>query len=134
MKVFYAFSNYGGSEILQVKHASVVEEIYSIITNVKFYNYSKKEVSQENVQLKTQFSLLLLENGFKKFYSNDFTNHNDSIEMGRDELIYFIKDSVLLKVQFGKYFSMFCDMAKFQYFFNESKAEVGTNVKRSFLW
>ena len=39
-----------------------------------------------------------------------------------------MKGSVLVEVQFGKYAFMFYDMAKFQYFFNESKADVGVEI------
>lgn len=31
-------------------------------------------------------------------------------------------------MQFGKYAFMFYDMAKFQYFFNENKADVGVEI------
>ena len=34
----------------------------------------------------------------------------------------------MIEVQFGKYFAMFYDMAKFQYFFNENKADVGVEI------
>lgn len=34
----------------------------------------------------------------------------------------------MVEVQFGKYAFMFYDLAKFQYFFNESKAEVGVEI------
>jgi len=39
-----------------------------------------------------------------------------------------VKDKVLVEVQLGKCFSMFCDMAKFQYFYNEDIAEVGVEI------
>ena len=42
--------------------------------------------------------------------------------------IDFVKDKVLIEVQFGKYAFMFYDLAKFQYFFNENKAEVGIEI------
>jgi hypothetical protein len=37
-------------------------------------------------------------------------------------------ENVLVEVQFGKYAFMFYDMAKFQYFFNENKADVGVEI------
>lgn len=33
-----------------------------------------------------------------------------------------------VEVQFGKYAFMFYDMVKFQYFFNENKADVGVEI------
>ncbi|MFH1445833.1 MAG: BglII/BstYI family type II restriction endonuclease, partial [Chloroflexota bacterium] len=42
--------------------------------------------------------------------------------------IDFFKEKVMVEVQFGKYAFMFYDMAKFQYFFNERKADVGVEI------
>ena len=42
--------------------------------------------------------------------------------------IHEIIRRVLVEVQFGKYAFMFYDMAKFQYFFNERKADVGVEI------
>ena len=42
--------------------------------------------------------------------------------------IDFTKNGVLVEVQFGKYAFMFYDMAKFQYFYNDEKAEVGVEI------
>lgn len=41
---------------------------------------------------------------------------------------FAVKGKLLVGVQFGKYFAMFYDMAKFQYFFNENKADVGVEI------
>ena len=47
---------------------------------------------------------------------------------GAFKQIDFVKGKVLVEVQFGKYAFMFYDMAKFQYFFNENKADVGVEI------
>jgi hypothetical protein len=47
---------------------------------------------------------------------------------GAFKQIDFVKDRVLVEVQFGKYAFMFYDMAKFQYFFNMNKADVGVEI------
>jgi hypothetical protein len=47
---------------------------------------------------------------------------------GAFKQIDFVKNKVLVEVQFGKYAFMFYDMAKFQYFFNENKADVGVEI------
>ncbi|MBI2322735.1 MAG: BstYI [Chloroflexi bacterium] len=47
---------------------------------------------------------------------------------GAFKQIDFVKGKVLVEVQFGKYAFMFYDMAKFQYFFNQSKADVGVEI------
>lgn len=44
---------------------------------------------------------------------------NSDVEIkGSFKQVDFVKDQVLVEVQFGKYAFMFYDMAKFQYFFN----------------
>lgn len=54
---------------------------------------------------------------------------NSEIEIrGAFKQIDFVKGRVLVEVQFGKYAFMFYDMAKFQYFFNENKADVGVEI------
>jgi hypothetical protein len=47
---------------------------------------------------------------------------------GAYKQVDFVKGKVLVEVQFGKYAFMFYDMAKFQYFFNENKADVGIEI------
>ncbi len=47
---------------------------------------------------------------------------------GAFKQIDFFKEKVLIEVQFGKYAFMFYDLAKFQYFFNECKADVGVEI------
>jgi len=60
-------------------------------------------------------------------YTITIPNSNVAIR-GAYKQIDFVKDRVLVEVQFGKYAFMFYDMAKFQYFFNESKADVGVEI------
>ena len=40
----------------------------------------------------------------------------------------FLKDQVLMEVQFGKYAFMFYDLAKLQYFFNQGHINVGVEI------
>jgi len=54
--------------------------------------------------------------------------NSDIAISGAFKQIDFVKGKVLVEVQFGKYFAMFYDMAKFQYFFNENKADVGIEI------
>jgi len=55
-------------------------------------------------------------------YTITIPNCNTNIS-GAYKQIDFVKGQVLVEVQFGKYAFMFYDMAKFQYFFNENKAD-----------
>lgn len=42
--------------------------------------------------------------------------------------IDFSKGRILVEVQLGKYFAMFYDMAKLQYFYNQNEADVGVEI------
>jgi len=79
-----------------------------------------------NEQYKTEFN----DRGFIEL-RNTFTitipNSEISIP-GAYKQVDFVKEKVLVEVQFGKYAFMFYDMAKFQYFFNENKADVGVEI------
>ena len=85
--------------------------------------YSPKDL---NRQFKQMFHKL----GYKELrdtYTITIPNSIAEIK-GAFKQIDFVKDKVLVEVQFGKYAFMFYDMAKFQYFFNENKADVGIEI------
>lgn len=60
-------------------------------------------------------------------YTISIPNHDTEIK-GAYKQVDFVKEKVLVEVQFGKYAFMFYDMAKFQFFFNENKADVGIEI------
>ena len=137
MKVIYEYSHLGGSEILQVRYKEINDEIYSIILKIRA---QKTKLSREKTMRgKKLFSPVDMNERFKElFYQANFCelkdkytitipNSNISIP-GAFKQIDFVKNKVLVEVQFGKYAFMFYDMAKFQYFFNENKAEVGVEI------
>ena len=137
MKIAYEYSHLGGGEILKVRYPKILNEIYSVIAKVKA---NKSKVSKEkptkgtllynpsdmNKQFKQHFYGLGYSE-LKDKYTIEIPNHSYKIKNGYKQ-VDFEKEKVLIEVQFGKYFSMFYDMAKFQYFFNESKAEVGVEI------
>lgn len=137
MKIAYEYSHLGGREIMQVRYPNLLEEIYDVIKRIKA---NKNKVSKEkttkdtlfynpsdmNKQFKNEFYSL----GYKELkdkYTIKIPKHTYEVK-GAYKQVDFEKDKVLIEVQFGKYFAMFYDMAKFQYFFNESKAEVGIEI------
>ena len=137
MQIAYEYSHLGGREIMQVRFPKLLKEVYEVIGRIKA---NKNKISQEkttegrlfynptdmNKQFKKEFYSL----GYKElkdFYTIKIPNHSYEVKGGYKQ-VDFEKDKVLIEVQFGKYFSMFYDMAKFQYFFNESKAEVGVEI------
>jgi S-adenosylmethionine hydrolase len=137
MRVVYEYSHLGGSEILAVRYPKIEQEIYQSIEEVKAQRLKKsKEKTMKgrmlfsptdmNKQYKDKFESLGYEE-LKDHYTIELPNHDVQVT-GVYKQIDFVKDRVLVEIQFGKYAFMFYDMAKFQYFFNENKADVGVEI------
>ena len=138
MRKVYEYSHLGGSEILQVRSPDINAGIDRVIADVT--GLTKSKLSQE----KTKQGVWLyapkeINRVFKeRFATEDFHELKDYYTIaipgceyripGAYKQVDFVKDKVLVEVQFGKYAFMFYDLAKFQYFFNESKAEVGVEI------
>ena len=137
MKVVYEYSHLGGSEILQVRYPKIEKEIYEVISHVK---PAKTKISKEKtMQGRKLFAPIEMNKEFEShFNKRNYHELKDiyTIEIpqstikipGAFKQIDFVKGKVLVEVQFGKYAFMFYDMAKFQYFFNENKADVGIEI------
>lgn len=138
MKIVYEYSHLGGKQILQVDYPKILKEIRQIIVSIK--KVKKTKVSKEKtmrgkllfspIELNTQFKKEFNKYGFhelKDRYSIQIPNYKIIIKDAFKQ-IDFVKERVLVEVQFGKYPFMFYDLAKFQYFFNENKANVGVEI------
>ena len=137
MKIVYEYSHLGGSEILQMRYPEINKEIYQVISEVKALRLKKSK--EKNMQGKMLYSPKDMNSQFKDSFNakgfNEIRDHY-TIEIPNYELkiknsfkqIDFVKEKILVEVQFGKYAFMFYDMAKFQYFYNENKAEVGIEI------
>jgi hypothetical protein len=137
MKIVYEYSHLGGSEILQVRYPEINQEIYEVIASV---TAARTKVSRERTRkgellyaptdMNRQFRKAFRARGFHELrdrYTIIIPN-SDVVIPGAFKQIDFVKERVLVEVQFGKYAFMFYDLAKFQYFFNESKADVGVEI------
>ncbi len=137
MKIVYEYSHLGGSEILQVRYPAYENEIYDVIGLVEGH---RTKISKEKTKLgkelysptdiNQQFAEAFQERGYNEL-RDTYTIRlpNNAIEIaGAFKQVDFVKEKVLVEVQFGKYAFMFYDMAKFQYFFNENKADVGIEI------
>jgi hypothetical protein len=137
MKTVYEYSHLGGSEILLVRYAEIEREIYDVIRVIKG---ERTKISKEKtkmgralyspVDMNRQFDKAFQTRGYRELrdtYAIELPNSDISIP-GAFKQIDFVKSKVLVEVQFGKYAFMFYDMAKFQYFFNENKADVGIEI------
>lgn len=136
-KVF-EYSHLGGSEILQVRFPEIDREINEVIDSIKDVERTKKSKEKtmrgkmlySPVDLNRRFSDAFEARGYKELidrFDIDIPGHPFKIKNNYKQ-VDFAKGSVLCEVQFGKYFSMFYDLAKFQYFFNEMQAEVGIEI------
>lgn len=137
MKIVHEYSHLGGSEILKVHYPHVEKEIYDVISRVKArrlkMSKEKTKMGKElyapidmNRQFGEQFRSLQFHE-LKDTYTIRVPNSEIAIP-GAYKQIDFVKEKILVEVQFGKYAFMFYDMAKFQYFFNENKADVGVEI------
>jgi len=139
MKIVYEYSHLGGSEILEVRYPKENAEINKAIKDIVA---SKTKISKEKTSPgKPCYSPKDLNKDFREaFESRGYTELRNAFDIKvctRDRTpstvrsykqIDFHKGKVLIEVQFGKYAFMFYDMAKFQYFFNENKADVGIEI------
>lgn len=137
MRIVYQYSHLGGSEILQVRYPHIESEIIGIITGVMA---QRSKVSREKtmlgrllyspISMNRQFKAMFDAKGYQELRDTyTITLPNSDITVPRAfKQVDFVKEKVLVEVQFGKYAFMFYDMAKFQYFFNENKADMGVEI------
>lgn len=138
MRKVYEYSHLGGSEILKVRYPEHDKQIDQVIASID--KLSKSKVSKEKTmpgellyapkELNARFEKAFHKHGFKEIrdtYTIKLPNYDYEVA-GAFKQVDFVKDRVLVEVQFGKYAFMFYDMAKFQYFFNENKADVGIEI------
>lgn len=137
MQIVYEYSHLGGAEILQVRYPECDQEIYDVVAAVVA---RKTKISKEKgkrgrhlyspIDMNHQFGELFGARGYRELrdtYTITIPGSDVAIS-GAFKQIDFVKGKVLVEVQFGKYAFMFYDMAKFQYFFNENKADVGIEI------
>ena len=137
MKIVYEYSHLGGSEILHMRYPNHEKDIYDVISMVQG---NRTKISKEKtkkgkrlyspIDMNKQFEQAFSERGYSELrdtYTIAIPNYELEIS-GAFKQIDFVKDKVLVEVQFGKYAFMFYDMAKFQFFFNENKADVGIEI------
>jgi len=137
MKIIYEYSHLGGAEILKVRYPQCDTEIYEVISSAKALR--TKESKEKTKKGKLLYSPIEMNAQFKQEFNTrgyvelrdtyTITVPNSEIAIpGAFKQVDFVKDKVLVEVQFGKYAFMFYDLAKFQFFFNENKCDVGVEI------
>jgi len=137
MRIVYEYSHLGGSEILQVRYPEHNRALHEVIAPVRA---RRTKISREKTMkgsalfapkdMNRQFRAAFRARGYRELkdrYTITVPNSEVAIH-GAFKQVDFVKNKVLVEVQFGKYAFMFYDMAKFQYFFNENKADVGVEI------
>jgi hypothetical protein len=137
VKVVYEYSHLGGAEIMTVRYPEVDVQVYEVIARVRA---QRTKISKEKtkkgralyspIDMNVQFATGFDAGGFHELrdtYTITLPNSGIAIP-GAFKQIDFVKGKVLVEVQFGKYAFMFYDLAKFQYFFNENKCDVGIEI------
>jgi len=141
MKIACEFSHLGGSEILQQRYPNLDKEIYEVIDQVVG---EKNKVSKEkNRRGKLLFSPKAFKAQFKNYFESlnffdiidqyEYRICNSNKKVSGYKKIDFFKENVAVQVQFGKYSFMTYDLAKFQYFFNLNKIDLGIEIVPSYL-
>lgn len=85
--------------------------------------YSPKELNRQFKDFFHNYGYVELRDTYTITIPNSTMKINGAFKQ-----VDFVKNKALVEVQFGKYAFMFYDMAKFQYFFNENKADVGIEI------
>lgn len=138
MKTVFEYSHLGGAEILRGRYGAIDAAIDEAIGAVG--NDFRTKLSREKGR---RFGTMLydpkgMNRAFEReFTARGFTEIKRSFDvdvpgwkhLGRGwKQIDFARDRVLVEVQFGKYFAMFYDMAKLEYFYRHDMADVGVEI------
>jgi len=137
MNKVFEYSHLGGLEILKLRYPHIEKEIDLIISSIKIT--TKTKVSKEKTMKgRLLYSPKEMNKAFKKeFYKRNYKELKDFYDIDAYDKTYkikafkqinFLKERVLVEVQFGKYAFMFYDLAKFQYFYNKNQADVGVEI------
>lgn len=143
MRIVHVHSHLGGAQILRCDFPeidSVIDDAILATGN----DFRTKVSNEKNMKGKSLFDPRSMNRTFKReFQARGFTELKRTVEpnvSGWDtsevrpgtKQIDFARDRVLVEVQFGKYFAMFYDMAKLEYFYRQNEADVGVEIVPSY--
>ncbi len=143
MKVAFEYSHLGGAEILAARYPEIDQAIDEAITAIgdDFRTFRSREKGRRfgqllyapksiNAALRREFGA----RGFselKRFFDIEVPGWTRLRAKGHKQ-IDFARGRVLVEIQLGKYFAMFYDMGKLEYFYRQNLADVGVEIVPSF--
>lgn len=137
MNVVFEYSHLGGAEILRARYPEIDDAIGEAIaaTGSDFRVVPSRERTKQGQML---YSPTQMNRAFKReFDARGFSELKRTFQvdvpgwrnLGRGfKQVDFARDRVLVEVQLGKYFAMFYDMAKLEYFYRQNEADVGVEI------
>lgn len=143
MRIAHIHSHLGGAQILRVDYPEIDRLIDEAIratgsafrTKVSREQNMKGQLLFDPRAMNQAFRREFAERGFSELKRTVEPNvpgwDTSEIQPGTKQ-IDFARDRVLVEVQFGKYFAMFYDMAKLEYFYRQNEADVGVEIVPSF--
>ena len=138
MKTVFEYSHLGGAEILSERYPEIDLAIDEAIDAIG--DDFRTKLSREKGR---RFGQMLYNPGAmnrafeREFTDRGFAETKRSFDvdvpgwknLGRGwKQVDFSRDRVLVEVQLGKYFAMFYDMAKLEYFYRQNLADVGVEI------
>jgi len=133
----------GGSQILKCDFPETDQLIDEAIIAVGS-DFKTKASKEKSTKGKKLFSPTQMNHAFKyEFNKRGFHELKRTVEpnvpdwdtskiRAGTKQIDFALGRVLVEIQFGKYFAMFYDMAKLEYFYRQNEADVGVEIVPSY--
>jgi hypothetical protein len=139
VKAVFEYSHLGGAEILRERYpdinAAIDEAIVAIGDDFRTFVSGEGGRRAHNLlyapaQMNRAFRSEFNARGFrelKRFFEINVPGWKQLPHRGYKQ-VDFARDRVLVEVQLGKYFAMFYDMAKLEYFYRQNLADVGVEI------
>jgi hypothetical protein len=140
MQIVHEFSHLNALEALAVHNPRCLKEIRDVIAAIDA-EACRTKVSKEAgmkdallyapVELNRAFRKLLKDKKrrwgkLRRYFDIVIPGHKPKYKTYYD--VDFLKQRIAIEVQFGKYFALFNDMLKFQYFFQNGDIDIGVEI------
>lgn len=139
MKAVFEYSHLGGAEILKARYPEIDAAIDETIVAIgdDFRTLQSRESGRRSrgllyapIAINAAFRKQFNARGFKelkRYFDIDVPGWTKLRAPGFKQ-IDFTRERVLVEVQLGKYFAMFYDMGKLEYFYRQNLADVGVEI------